>query len=292
MEMHQVRYFLAAAAALSFTRAAEECHVSQPALTAAMKKLEAELGGALFFREANRLKLTEFGRQMQPLLAQVRERADAVQSAAESRRLLNPPPARVGVMPSLGPARMVRFLLEFARVHPGIEVAIREGRPAELAKWLDADELDVALLNPVDAVNPSFRADPLYTERYVVLLPPAHALADREGLTLRELHRQPYVDRLACEMRERVMTVCGQMKVELYARFRSEREDWVQAMVAAGLGFAFMPEHAISQPAVVQRPLTEPAVERTIVLATMPGRAQSQGVATFVRAARAYRWHE
>lgn len=64
MEMHQVRYFLAAAHALSFTRAAEACHVSQPALTAAMKKLEGELGGPLFFRESNRLKLTEFGRQM------------------------------------------------------------------------------------------------------------------------------------------------------------------------------------------------------------------------------------
>ena len=123
-----------------------------------------------------------------------------------------------------------------------------------------------------------------------MLLPPGHALAAREAVTLRELDKLPYVDRLACEMRERVMTACGQMGVELYARFRSEREDWVQAMVAAGLGFAFMPEHAVSQPDVAVRPLAEPVVERTIVLASMPGRPQPPAVAGFVRAARAHRW--
>jgi DNA-binding transcriptional LysR family regulator len=98
------------------------------------------------------------------------------------------------------------------------------------------------------------------------------------------------VDRLACEMRERVMAVCGAKGVELYARYRSEREDWVQAMVAANLGFAFMPEHSITHPGTIQRALADPHVERTVALATMPGRPQAPGVAAFVRAARAHRW--
>jgi DNA-binding transcriptional LysR family regulator len=69
MEMHQIRYFLAAAKTLSFTRAAELCHVTQPALTAAVKKLENRLGNPLFHREGRRLVLTEFGRRMQPHLS-------------------------------------------------------------------------------------------------------------------------------------------------------------------------------------------------------------------------------
>ena len=290
MEMHQIRYFLSAARALSFTRAAEQCHVSQPALTTAVKKLEAELGGPLFFRESNRLQLTELGRQMQPMLAQVLDRAEAAQTAAENLRLLNQPPVRVGVMPTLGPMRLARFLAEFERSHPGTEVAIREGRLQELHAWLDHDELDAAILNPVDAPTESWRLEPLYTERYVVLLPPGHALQERNALSLRDLHQQPYVDRLVCEMRERVMAVCGSIGVELYARFRSEREDWVQAMVAAGLGFAFMPEYAVTNSGAVQRPLSDPAVDRTIALATMPGRPQTPAVASFVRAARGYAW--
>lgn len=193
-------------------------------------------------------------------------------------------------MPTLGPVRLARFLAEFEGMHPGLEVTVREGRPAELRTWLEGDELDAAILNPMDMPADSCRIEPLYTERYVVLLPPAHLLQERNALALNDLDRQPYVDRLAHEMRERVMAAGGEMGVALYARFRSEREDWVQAMVVAGLGFAFMPEHAITHPGALHRPLITPAVERTVALVTMPGRPQSPGVLALVRAARAYRW--
>lgn len=290
MEMHQVRYFIAAARRLSFTRAAEQCHVSQPALTAALKKLEADLGGPLFHRERNGLRLTELGRRMEPLLAEVQERAEAARSAAETLRLLKRTPVRLGVMPTLGPVRLARFLASFERSHAEAEVAIREGRPAELAAWLDAEALDAAILNPLDVPAEGCRLEPLYVERYVVLLPPGHPLRERTALSLRDLSLQPYVDRLACEMRERVIAACGTMGVELYARYRSEREDWVQAMVAADLGFAFMPEHAITHPGTIQRALSDPTVERTIALATVPGRPQAPAVRAFVRAACSHRW--
>ena len=290
MEMHQIRYFIAAARALSFTRAAEQCHVSQPSLSAALKKLEAELGGALFYREHNRLLLTELGRRMEPLLAEVLERAEAARSAAENLRLLKQAPVRVGVMPTLGPGRLARFLSAFEQSYPGVEVAIREGRPTELGAWLAANELDTAILNPLDLPANVCRIEPLYTERYIVLLPPEHKLREQTALALTDLSRQSYVDRLACEMRERVMAVCGQTGVELYARYRSEREDWVQAMVAANLGFAFMPEHSVTHPGTIQRALMDPVMERVVALATMAGRQHTPAVAAFVRAARAHHW--
>jgi DNA-binding transcriptional LysR family regulator len=79
------------------------------------------------------------------------------------------------------------------------------------------------MLNPLDGLGDSYRTEPLYTERYVVLLPPEHALGARNAVALRELSEQPYVDRLSCEMREMVMAVCNDTDVKLYARFRSER---------------------------------------------------------------------
>jgi DNA-binding transcriptional LysR family regulator len=290
MEMHQVRYFLTAAKALSFTRAAELCNVSQPALTTAIKKLEAQLGSPLFHREGRQVALTEFGRRMQPPLAQILEQAKAAETVAKDFRLLNQVPLRLGVMSTIGPMRLAGLLAAFDQQSPGVDATVRDGAPEALAAQLDADELDLAILNPLDGLGENYRAEPLYTERYVVLLPPEHPLRERNALALRDLSGQPYVDRLSCELREKVMSVCNSMGVKLYARFRSEREDWVQAMVMAKIGFAFMPEYSITQPDAIRRPLVDPAVERTISLISVPGRKHSPAVAAFMRAIRAHRW--
>ena len=84
MEMHQVRYFLAVARALNFTRAAEECHVAQPSLTRAIRQLEGELGGDLFRRERPQAQLTELGQRMLPLLKQCYESALSARSLASA----------------------------------------------------------------------------------------------------------------------------------------------------------------------------------------------------------------
>lgn len=290
MEMHQLRYFLAAAKTLSFTRAAEACHVSQPALTTAIKKLEARLGSSLFHREGRRLGLTEFGRRMRPHLTQIVEQAEVAANVAESFRLLNQVPIRLGVMSTIGPVRLARFLATFELSCPGVEVAVHEGGVDALSDKLNADELDLAILNLLEGFGEGYRSEPLYTERYVVLLPPEHPLKERNALALQDLSEQPYVDRLSCEMREMVMGVCETKGVRLYARFRSEREDWVQAMVMANIGFAFMPEYSVTYPDALRRPLIDPALERTISLVSMPGRLHSPAVAAFVRSARSYRW--
>jgi DNA-binding transcriptional LysR family regulator len=290
MEMHQVRYFLAAAKALSFTRAAELCHVSQPALTTAIKKLEVQLGSALFHREGRQVALTEFGRRMQPYLSQILQQANAAETVAKDFRLLDQVPIRLGVMSTIGPMRLAALMAAFEQQTPGVDTTVREGAPEALAAQLDADELDIAILNPLDGLGENYRAEPLYTERYVVLLPPGHPLRERNALALRDLSGQPYVDRLSCEMREMVMGVCNDMGVKLYARFRSEREDWVQAMVMANIGFAFMPEYSVTLADTIRRPLVDPVVERTISLITVPGRKHSPAVAAFIRTVRTYRW--
>jgi len=290
MEMHQVRYFLAAAKALSFTKAAEVCHVSQPALTTAIKKLEAQLDSPLFHREGRQIALTEFGRRMQPHLSQIVEQAKAAETVAKDFRLLNQVPIRLGVMSTIGPMRLAALIAAFEHQSPGVETAVRDGAPEALAAQLDADELDIAILNPLDGLGDNYRAEALYTERYVVLLPPEHRLRERDALALRDLSGEPYVDRLSCEMREMVMGVCADMGVKLYARFRSEREDWVQAMVMTNIGFAFMPEYSVTHPDNIRRPLVDPAVKRTISLVTVPGRKHSPAVAAFIRTVRTHKW--
>lgn len=292
MEMHQVRYFLAAANTLSFTRAAELCRVSQPALTVAIRRLEAQLRSPLFHREGRRVALTEFGRRMLPHLARILEQAEAAEGIAKNYRLLDQVPIRVGVMSTIGPGRLAGLLSAFGRECPGVDTVVHDDTPEALAAQLTADELDLAIVNALDGLGEDFRAEPLYRERYMVLLPPGHRLEERNAITLRDLSGEAYVDRLSCEMREMVTTLCSDGGVKLYARFRSKREDWIQAMVMANIGFAFVPEYSVTHPDGIVRPLADPALERTISLVTMPGRRHSPAVAAFVRVTRAHRWTE
>jgi DNA-binding transcriptional LysR family regulator len=228
---------------------------------------------------------------MQPCLGQILEQAKAAESIAKDFRLLNQVPIRLGVMSSIGPMRIASLLAEFQRQSPGVEVAVRDGAPEALAAQLDADDIDIAVLNVLDGLGDNYRVEPLYTEHYVVVLPPEHPLIARNVIALSDLSEQPYVDRLSCELREIVMGVCSDMGVKLYARFRSERDEWVQAMVMANIGFAFMPEFSVTHPQSVRRPLVDPAVERTISLITVSGRRHSPAVAAFVRTICSHRWN-
>lgn len=290
MEMHQVRYVLSAAKSLNFTKAASECNVSQPALTSAIKKLEAELGYELFFREGKKVILTDFGRTMLPHLQQIAEGAQIARTMAENFRLLRQVPIRLGVLRTVGPARLARFLSAFHADHVGVEVAAEEGATGELIARLESADLDLAILNPGDGLGDQYRVEALYPERYLVIFPPQHRLSALNGVKLSDLGGEAYVDRLACEYREIVMAACASSGVQLYARFRSEREDWIEAMVMAGIGFAFMPEYSVTLSELGVRPLIEPAVTRKVSLVSMAGRRHSPAVAAFVHAARRYQW--
>lgn len=290
MEMSQIRYVLAAAKTLNFTKAAVNCNVSQPALTKAIKTLEAQLGAPLFHREGKRVLLSEFGQSMLPHLRQIMAEAEAAQTLADNFRLLNEVPVRVGVMSTLGHVRLSRFLAKYQNDYSGVEVTVSEASVFELKGRLEEGDLDVAILNPLDGLGETFSVTDLYQERYVVIFPPGHALSELNAIKLSDLSGQPYVDRLACEMREMVMEVCQDMDVDLYARFRSEREDWIQAMVLARIGFAFMPEYSVTLPELLQRPLVEPQVTRTISLVSVPGRPFSPAVSAFVRSAQSFDW--
>ena len=290
MEMSQIRYVLAAAKALNFTRAASDCNVTQPALTKGIKALEAELGAPLFHREGRQVMLSQFGQSMLPHLTQILAEADAARLLAQNFRLLEKVPLRLGVLSTVGHVRLARFLAGFEAAHAGIELAVSEGGAADLREQLAGGEIDAAILTLDGGVTATLRCRRLYSERYVVVFPPGHRLGQLNAVALSDLSGESYVDRLACEMREMVMAVCEAEEVELYARFRSEREDWVQAMVLAGIGFAFMPEYSVTLPGLVQRPLIAPEVTREVGLVHMPGRPFTPAMEAFVRAVDGFGW--
>lgn len=290
MELQQIRYFLAVQKHGSFSRAAAECEVSQPALTIAVKKLEGEVGGALFYREGKRLVPTALGRLLQPSLEQVVGSAQSARSLAENFKLLKQAPLRLGLQSTIGPTRVAAFLASFHRRQPGVELTLEDGAADALLHKLESGAIDFALLGGTQPLPETFRRETLYVEPYVVVVPTGHALARLPKVRLADVNGEPYVDRLSCEMREAVLALSRQAGVNLYATFRSEREDWVEAMVLAGLGFAFMPMYSIRSRELRQLPLVEPEVQREVVAVDVRGRARSPAARLFMEELQSYRW--
>ena len=290
MEIHEIRYFLTLSKTLNFTKAAETCNVSQPALTRAIQKMEDELGGLLFSRERGNTHLTELGRLLEPHLREVLDRTALAQETASRFLRLDSAQLRLGVMCTIGPVRFISFLGRFRADNSGIDITLQEGVPDRLCEMLAKGELDVALIARPDGFPPPLQPQVLYQERFVIACSAGHPFARKNAVAVAELDGQPYLQRINCEYRDVLRDTCHANGAHLVGAFRSEREDWILNMVAAGMGICFVPEFSNTIPGVISRPVIEPAVGREVCLVTVAGRRWSSPVSAFVRAVQQYRW--
>ncbi len=287
MEMHQVRYFLALSETLNFTRAAERCNVAQPSLTAAIKKLEAELGGPLFRRERHRSHLTDLGRLMIPHFERIHDTGEVARAEAMAFWEREKAPLRLGVMCTIGPERMVDLFARLRSEIPSLDVELKEAPGSALVEHLMDGDLDIALIGLPEYPG---RLDikSLYTEKYVVAFPQGHRFEAMREVPLKELELENYLARVNCEHPRFLDTLEISASFVANAKFRSEREDWIQAMIAAGMGVAVVPEFMPSKPGIATRLLVEPEVSRTISLVTVSGRRFSPTIEILVRLARQF----
>ena len=256
----------------------------------AIRKLEEVLGEQLFSRDSKQVSLTEFGRRMKPHLEEIMNKMRSAEQAAKELRVLNETPVRLGVMSTIGLSRLAPAIAEFAREAPDCELAVYQGAPGDLEARLACETLDIAVFNAFAGLSPNLRAEPLYAERYQVILPPNHPLLAQSAIPLAALANRPYVDRLLCELRDVVASVSSERGIPLYAKFRSEREDWIEGLVRAGIGFAFMPEYCILDRDTPRRPLIDPEVERTVSVVTAPARPLAPRAATLLDILRRHDW--
>ncbi len=289
MEMHQIRYFLAVERERNFSRAALACNITQPALTRAIQKLEGEIGGKLFNRQPGRIELTELGRAMHPRLEQAyRDLAEACTQAGEmlrsSRNRL-----RIGMMCTIGPSRLVGLIRTLHETLPDLDLSLTEAKGTAVLDALLADEIDIGL-----AGLPSYpdQVDvlPLFQERYAVAVPVGHRFANAHEVTLAELDGEAYIERTNCEFDAHFEASHGEWPIDVHTRYRSGREDWVQAMISAGLGLAILPESYPVIDGVAKCGLMTPVVARTISLVTLRDRTFSPTGIKLLQAIRAQAW--
>jgi len=289
--MHQIRYFLAVADELNFTRAAAKCNVSQPSLTRAVRLLEEELGGPLFHRERANTHLSELGRTVRPKLEKILAESLEAKRIAQDFRKLNRTVLKLGVMCTIGPNQLIDLFTRIRTDHPGIELELTNASARELNEQLLAGALEVAIYClPDDEEDERLQLSPLFKEQMMIVVNPDHPFAAMNGVSVKDLEGKSYLNRANCEFRGYAGDLFREQGVSCPAIYRSDRDDWIMAMVVAGLGFAFMPEGCLTYPSVVARPLVEPEFWREVNLVTVRGRPHSPAVGQLAREAQRARW--
>jgi DNA-binding transcriptional LysR family regulator len=197
----------------------------------------------------------------------------------------------VGLMCTIGPHKLVDLFSNFVKGYDGVEVYLKDAPASALEEQLSKGEIDVAIFCHPDELDERFHTLTLYRERFVVAFGPGHPFERFNAVRIKDLHGQRYLARANCEYYEYLRNVRETIGgIELKRPYTSERDDWIQCMVLAGLGFTYIPEYAVTVPGLQLRPLVEPEVCRTVSLVTVRGRRHSPAVGAFVRAAKAHRW--
>ncbi|WP_226782765.1 LysR family transcriptional regulator [Oceaniglobus trochenteri] len=290
MDLNQIRYFLHLAETLNFTEAARRSGVSQPSLTKAIRRLEDELGGPLMYRDGKDSRLTMLGREVQVEFMRIEKIQQKVIELAENSVLGRSRVLNIGVGTTIAPRNFTQFIERVLAALPDLRINIHPLAPTEGAAEVLSGRYDGCILPTPPADSPKLAVQPLFCERYVLATALSHPLARQNEIPPEELSRHPYVDRLHCEFRTQLVTYFMDRDIVLHPRFSSEREDWVQQVVAAGDGICLMPERSAIVSGLAGVPIANLDLEREVVLVTVSGSGSARELRQMFRMAAQFDW--
>jgi DNA-binding transcriptional LysR family regulator len=291
MELHQVRYFLALAQSLNFTRAAEECDVTQPALTKAVHKLEMELGGPLLYRERQFTQLTDLGRLVIPRMAKALEELGAAERLAGRFLSQEVASLRIGLAPSISISVVMAPLEGIVRQIPNLKVDLVEDGADRLVVGLLSGEVGAVLAGDGGALSERIERWPLFEERYVVLMAKQHPLAREAALPLARLADAVWLDRPGCDGLRRLKEAFLARGLQLRVQHRAYRNMDLQEMAAAGLGAMLAPQRVPRLPSLASRRILGDPLRRWTELLTVAGRRPSPALDAFIDILHRWDWN-
>jgi LysR family hydrogen peroxide-inducible transcriptional activator len=283
MELHQLRYFCAIAETLSFSRAAEQSHVSQPSLSQQILKLEDELGARLFDRLGRSVRLTDLGQTFLPHARSVLRELESAKGEVVEQKDSISGTIHIGVIPTVAPYFLPPRLTSFTRKFPQAKLSILEEITPILLDRLRAGALDLAIL-ALPVRGREFESTPLLTERLFAALPPGHKLANRRSLPLTDLRADPFLLlRDGHCFRDTAVAACGRARVNPQVVFESGQFSSLLNMVGAGMGISIIPEMAVEKNSRCRYVrIADPSASRTIGAAVLRGRFLTRVVRNFL----------
>jgi len=292
MEMQQVRYFLAVAKTLNFTRAAEACNVTQPALTRAIKQLEDELGGELIRREGRLSHLTDLGARMLPPLTQCYESAQGAKALAAKVKAGDVATLAIGVSLTLDVAVVLSALAELQRAFAGLQLVIRRGAGRDIAEWLKSGDIEIAFGGPLGDSWDRLDTWPMFSESFDLVIASDHALATINDVELQvELLQRSrllvHAMEDGVELNSAALEASG-IRLDDAHRVNCNRD--LEALVEAKFGVAIMPQSSFRSDGL--RHMAYPGLDlrRTVAVYSIAGRARSREASALLGLVRAADW--
>jgi LysR family hydrogen peroxide-inducible transcriptional activator len=287
MELSQLRYFLKIAEHANITKAGEELGITQPALSRAIAKLEAEIGQPLFERKSRNVMLTDAGRQFQVRAEQILTLVD--DTIAELTDREDHGRIRVGAIPTIAPFFLPTVLRDFRDHYPDVQIVAFEETTDKLLQHCNQGEIDVAIV-AAPVLAQYLETEPLFEEELLLVLPKDHELADRKSISLPDLRNYPFVllDEAHC-LSETVLAHCRQRSFQPVTVEHTSQLATVEELVALGHGVSLIPRMARNVDTSdrrIYRSITRPAPFRTIMLVWNVYRFQSRRLERFKECAR------
>lgn len=273
MEINQLRYFVAVAELLSFTKAAERCRVSQPSLSQQIQKLEVDLGVQLLDRLGRRVKLTEAGDLFYTRATAALDAIDDARLCVQTGRDWQKGAITVGAIHTVAPYLLPDVVRRLTKRFPQAQVTVEEQLTEELIANCLAGELDIGIV-ALPIAEQRLRCESLFTEKLVAAVPATSALATEKKLTLRDVTSQPFVllDDMHCLGRQ-TLQLCADRNCTPAVSCHTAQLLTVQELVALGQGVSLIPEMAASSnrdKRLAYRALVGTPVEREIGMIWRP----------------------
>jgi LysR family hydrogen peroxide-inducible transcriptional activator len=269
MNLKDLKYLVALADTGHFGRAAERTFVSQPTLSAQLKKLEEYLGVKLVERQPKNVQLTEVGKQVVVRARRMLDEGNEIVALARNNADPLAGKLKIGLIPTVGPYLLPRVMQRIRKALPQLGLMLYEYQTEPLLKRLREGDIDLAIMAlPADQEGMESRA--LYEEAFTVALPNSHPLAQKSTIKVSDLKGQTLLllEDGHC-LRDQALEVCSRVDVREAEDFRATSLETLRQMVVAGLGITLLPELAVESPFGSQRGLTvrhfvKPAPRRTV----------------------------
>lgn len=295
MTLTELRYIVTLAQERHFGRAAERCHVSQPTLSVAVKKLEEELAVPLFERSKSTVQVTPLGEKIVAQAQRVLEQSSMIYAMASEGKDQLATPLRIGAIYTIGPYLFPHLIPEITGAAPQMPLYIEEGLTGTLRSKLRSGELDVIIV-ALPFTETDVLTKPIYEERFEVLLPAGHRWAEREAIHKEDLleERLLLLGEGHC-FRDQILEACPAISRKLASPNNTliaegGSLETIRHMVASKLGITVLPQSALGHETqgnsmLISRPFVSPAPSRTVAIAWRASFPRPRAIEALIRAA-------